>query len=86
MIPVYGAITKNEPGRQNYITYIRLNGLNRDSKASLPTFLQFFYNNELGKEALEARTSTPLSIDSGSLAPFFRARSRNGPKILTDKR
>ena len=39
-----------------------------------PTFLHFFYNNEVGKEATEAR--------AGSLAPLFRARSRSGPKIL----
>ena len=42
----------------------------------VPTFLQFFYNNEVGTEAPEAR--------AGSLAPFFRARSRSGPKIHTD--
>jgi hypothetical protein len=39
----------------------------------LPIFLKSFYNNEVGKEAPEAR--------EGSLAPFFRARSRSGHKI-----
>ena len=39
----------------------------------LPIFLKFFYNNEVGKEASEAR--------AGSRAPFFRARSRSGHKI-----
>jgi len=42
----------------------------------LPDFPAIFYNDEIGKEAPEAR--------AGSLAPFFRARSRSGPKILTD--
>jgi len=49
----------------------------RERKATpFPIFRQFFYNDEIGKEAPEAR--------AGSLAPFFRARSRSGPKILTD--
>ncbi len=39
----------------------------------LPIFLKSFYNNEVGKEATEAR--------AGSLAPFFRARSLSGHKI-----
>ncbi len=40
-----------------------------DELDKMLSFRQFFYNNEVGKEAPDARTSTPLSIDSGIPRP-----------------
>ncbi|MCH7756391.1 hypothetical protein IH970_14880 [candidate division KSB1 bacterium] len=60
----------------------------------LPIFLKFFYNNEVGKEAPEARVGSLAPADSQGRElllnkgtyptgrdPFSRARSRSGHKI-----
>ncbi len=56
----------NTPGRGRGVSGRRKT---LDELDKMLSFRQFFYNNEVGKEAPDARTSTPLSIDSGIPRP-----------------